>query len=480
LTQAHSLPSLYVGRGVVLLAMIELGGCVHCAKNLLGAHRLERMEEVLAETRRELLSLRRELRASTRELEKARQKLAQEELLREQQQQRECQLMRELQQIREDQQLREEKLLREQQLREQLQLREQQLLREHLQLRERLQLRELLHLREQQQRREEEEEREDQRHQEQQVVLKQKRNEEQRSQVRHEMQSDNPHPEQAHVSQIERELSGSQKEIGRQDVTPKNSQAASAACEPDTLTLMKPCAHGGTAWPPGAQDHAAATAGLGSRQENRLLSKSMETSQYPRKTTRTRNMTGRSLTPSPSQKKHSGASLRTPLASRPSANMIESPSSAKKVYAQIMATPGSTIKGPRLNSASAISTKVLVSPSMRSEKQGDGKGTNVLRCSSSNWSASRRPPRVQPSPAARVGAPPQRRPRTKLQTMQTGPWATSALEGLRRVQSRKELTKKAATKLQAVVRGNAARGIATRKWIEAQCGSLTASFDLSL
>eukprot|EP00967_Tisochrysis_lutea_P140081 scaffold255418_cov23-Tisochrysis_lutea.AAC.1 len=232
---------------------------------------------------------------------------------------------------------------------------------------------------------------------------------------------------------------------------------------------MKPCAHGGTAWPPGAQDHAAATAGLGSRQENRLLSKSMETSQYPRKTTRTRNMTGRSLTPSPSQKKHSGASLRTPLASRPSANMIESPSSAKKVYAQIMATPGSTIKGPRLNSASAISTKVLVSPSMRSEKQGDGKGTNVLRCSSSNWSASRRPPRVQPSPAARVGAPPQRRPRTKLQTMQTGPWATSALEGLRRVQSRKELTKKAATKLQAVVRGNAARGIATRKWIEAQC-----------
>lgn len=133
-------------------------------------------------------------------------------------------------------------------------------------------------------------------------------------------------------------------------------------------------------------------------------------------------------------------------------------------------------KSAGLASASGMGSRLGSASGLSAWKRGSASG----RGGSASGTSARRPPREHKAAAATTTLEKPRRPPVGLQTLQTGQWAASALTQLQKSRLRKARAHGAATALQAVVRGNAARGIATRRWLEAQCGSLAASLDLTM
>lgn len=170
----------------------------------------------------------------------------------------------------------------------------------------------------------------------------------------------------------------------------------------------------------------------------------------------------------------------------PSISTAATPNSSS-VKAKAAAPVPSFRRGAGLGSASTLDRRP-VAPVEAVVARGRGAGRGGIgrgSCSGAAAASCGRPASGEQPPVAAV--PPTAQPARRLplqpvglHTMQKGRWAASAMSELKKAKLRKARAEIAATTLQAAFRGNAARGIATRRWLEAQCGPLTASLDLSL
>jgi hypothetical protein len=154
------------------------------------------------------------------------------------------------------------------------------------------------------------------------------------------------------------------------------------------------------------------------------------------------------------------------------------------VKAKAAAAVPSSRRGAGLGSASALD-RSSITPVVPIHALGSGTGRGGASRGSGSVAvvASHRRSAREGKPSAGAVLPPAQPARRVplqpmgLQTMQKERWAASALTELKMAKLRRARAGAAATTLQAAVRGNAARGIATRRWLEAQCGPLTASLD---